>query len=78
VKIKRQTGSGSSTTVLEQQKSGSGVGGHHFFSLSVTNQPSAGVVTYILTLENLGSTPMAAATTSEVTNRHLAAIEVKK
>jgi hypothetical protein len=78
VKIKRQISSGNTTTVLEQRKSGSGTDGQHFFSLSVTNQPSAGVVTYILTLENLGSTPMAAATTSEVTNRHLAAIEVKK
>lgn len=74
-KIKRN-----GVTLLEQKKGGSGSAtGHHYFSISFTDfSTSTGTRTYTLTLENTGSNPKGSATTSYVTDRSLAVIEVKK
>ena len=73
-KIKRN-----GVTVLEQVKYGSGVDGNHYFSITFTDfNNSSGTNTYTLTVDNLGSSSKSSATTSYVTDRSLAVIEVKK
>ena len=86
--IKQVFSNGTSSVVLTQIKGGSGSAtGHHYFNLSVTHTPTtaagsdtpaSGLVTYILTCENLGTNPLGSATTSTVSDRHLSSIEVKK
>ena len=74
-KIKRN-----GVTILEQKKGGAGSAtGHHYFSISFTDfSTSTGTRTYTLTLDNTGSNPKGSSTTSFVTDRSLAVIEVKK
>ena len=65
------------TTIFTQTLTGAGQ--THFFSFSLTDfDGSAGSVTYTLTAENNGSSSQTAATTSYVTDRSLAVLEVKK
>jgi len=67
----------SGSTIFTQTLTG--VGETHFFSFSLTDfSASAGSVTYTLTAENNGTSPQAAATTSTVSSRSLALLEVKK
>ena len=71
-RVKRGT-----STIFTQTLTGAGV--THFFSFSLTDfDGSAGSTTYTLTAQNNGSSSQTAATTSYVTDRSLAVLEVKK
>lgn len=71
VKIRRN-----GVELIEQQMAGTG---DHYVSVSFTDfGNSSGTVTYTLTLDNLTTNPKGTTSTSLVTNRSLAVIEVKK